>query len=181
MKGVVHFSGKALRTLATAMLVMSLACVGLVLGVYLHKFHGPLADQQSIWGVFGDYVGGLLGALFAFLAFVGLMISIVLQNGALGIAVGQVASSEVELRETRAQLSRSATAQEQALDAYGRELEIARYMARLNALAAICSNYQHIIRSAATPVVQEELNRRLSDYVRELEELLAAVPAHRSK
>jgi hypothetical protein len=58
-------------------------------------------------GTFGDFVGGTLNPILTFLTFMGLLITIVLQ--------------QTELQETRAELSRSATALESQLKALDRQ------------------------------------------------------------
>ncbi|EIL88254.1 hypothetical protein UU9_13231 [Rhodanobacter fulvus Jip2] len=50
-----------------ATLAVALACC--VVALYLYQFHGDLADSSQDWANFGDYLGGTLGPLFAFLAF----------------------------------------------------------------------------------------------------------------
>ncbi|MCO7252133.1 hypothetical protein [Pseudoalteromonas sp. Ps84H-4] len=59
------------------------------------------SPQSSIeqWGAFGDFMGGVLNPIFAFLSFLCLLIAIVLQN--------------LELKETRKEFSRLATANEE--------------------------------------------------------------------
>ena len=58
-------------------------------------------------GTFGDFIGGTLNPVLTFLTFMGLLITIVLQ--------------QTELRESRVELSRSATALESQLDATDRQ------------------------------------------------------------
>lgn len=45
----------------------------ITIGIYFVNFHGPLESQQSQWGVFGDYLGGILNPILSFLAFLGLL------------------------------------------------------------------------------------------------------------
>lgn len=45
----------------------------ITLGIYFINFHGPLDSQQAQWGVFGDYLGGILNPILSFLAFLGLL------------------------------------------------------------------------------------------------------------
>ncbi|WP_244291745.1 hypothetical protein [Vibrio kanaloae] len=39
------------------------------LGAFFIQFHSGLSNEQSDWGSFGSYIGGVLAPLFAFLAF----------------------------------------------------------------------------------------------------------------
>jgi hypothetical protein len=50
---------KMLTYIATAL------CTFLVVGLYLHQFHGELSNQLKDWSDFGTYVGGLLTPLLA--------------------------------------------------------------------------------------------------------------------
>ncbi|MGS1014571.1 hypothetical protein ACVCL0_06680 [Rhodanobacter sp. UC4450_H17] len=49
--------------------VIAAALVCCVAALYLYQFHGGLADNSQDWANLGDYLGGTLGPLFAFLAF----------------------------------------------------------------------------------------------------------------
>ena len=51
-----------------------------VIFVYVSRFFGGLSNDQTIFGLFGDYIGGTLGALFAFLSFLALLYTINLQR-----------------------------------------------------------------------------------------------------
>ncbi len=65
-----------LRTLV----VLGVIAASIVYSTYFYKFSGPLSDLNGDWGTFGDYVGGLLNPFFAFLAFVGVLITISIQT-----------------------------------------------------------------------------------------------------
>jgi hypothetical protein len=64
-------------------MVVVMALAGMILiGVYLRyylSFGGDLSTAQESWGAFGDYVGGVLNPLLAFLALFALLYTIVLQ------------------------------------------------------------------------------------------------------
>jgi hypothetical protein len=51
-----------------------------VVSVYAFKFHARLADEQSHWAEFGEYVGGTLGGIYGLLAFLGVLYSIHVQR-----------------------------------------------------------------------------------------------------
>lgn len=63
---------------------VALVIFALVVAVYIYKHWwiqgGSLADSPDIWGQFGDYIGGLLNPLLAFLAFYWLTQSVLLQK-----------------------------------------------------------------------------------------------------
>ncbi|MBC7699463.1 hypothetical protein [Aquabacterium sp.] len=54
-----------------------------VMGLYFYKFAPgnwfTLSSERDVWGQFGDYVGGMLNPMLSFLAFSGLIVTIVLQ------------------------------------------------------------------------------------------------------
>jgi len=81
--------------------------VVIILSFYFINFgYLGLSDDQEVWAQFGDYLGGVLNPIFAFLAFIALLITIKLQNEAL-----QTSKTELEL--TRKELAKSAKAQEE--------------------------------------------------------------------
>ena len=59
-----------------------LSCV--VIGTYIYKFAIPsnfsLANDSETWSNFGGYLGGVLGPLFALLAFLGVLVTVHLQR-----------------------------------------------------------------------------------------------------
>lgn len=63
---------------------------------YFINFKGGISQQQEIWGMFGDYIGGFLNPAFSFLALIALLLTIVLQSK--------------ELEQTRIELKRTADA-----------------------------------------------------------------------
>ena len=64
-------------------MVIMLAIAGVMLAFvyvrYYLSFGGRLSAEQQDWGVFGDYVGGVLNPFLAFLALLALLYTIVLQ------------------------------------------------------------------------------------------------------
>ncbi|WP_296592933.1 putative phage abortive infection protein [Methylophaga sp.] len=46
---------------------------------YFTNFSGELSESQADWGVFGDYVGGVLNPVFGFLVLIALLMTISLQ------------------------------------------------------------------------------------------------------
>ena len=70
---------------------------------YISQFHQtlkfPLSDNPAVWGAFGDYIGGVLNPLCAYMAFIWLVRSYALQK--------------TELSETRKSLEESLKAQQE--------------------------------------------------------------------
>jgi uncharacterized membrane protein len=61
-------------------LAAALALVAAVATPYYLQFGGTLSTQRDAWGQFGDYFAGLLNPVFSMLAFLGLVLSIVVQR-----------------------------------------------------------------------------------------------------
>ena len=67
------------RLFRTYVLVALLVGVGgwlLLVGLYFYKFPGGLSDHPEDWGVFGDFVGGVLGPILAFASFIVVLVSL---------------------------------------------------------------------------------------------------------
>ena len=90
----------ALRLIAGAAIVLALITTGL----YFSQFNGaPLSTNPDRWGVFGDYLGGVLNPVFSFFALIALLYTIALQSE-------ELRASREELALTREELARSAEA-----------------------------------------------------------------------
>ncbi|WP_444925872.1 hypothetical protein ACJJI4_16960 [Microbulbifer sp. TRSA002] len=70
-------------------------------GVYIDRFDGGFSGNNGDWGTFGDYMGGLLNPLFAYVGLIVLLSTIRLQ-------IKELRNSTEELGHTRAELSNSA-------------------------------------------------------------------------
>lgn len=71
----------------------------LVLGIYFLRFHGPLSNSQTIWGAFGDFIGGVLNPLFSFLALIALLITISIQSKELRLTRDELEKSSLALSQ----------------------------------------------------------------------------------
>lgn len=72
-----------------------------VIGVYLYKFvwqtgEWQLSPSKSEWGTFGDFVGGVLNPYFSFLAFIGVVFTVILQSKQLDTMKAQTALEEMQ-------------------------------------------------------------------------------------
>lgn len=65
-------------------LVIAFLPFGLCISVYYIRFKYflgyPISPVQADWGTFGDFVGGVLNPIYAFLAFVGVVYTVLLQK-----------------------------------------------------------------------------------------------------
>src|SRR5436190_3644984 len=74
----------------TVALVAAFIPLLVVLVFYFAKFWSPhLANEQADWGVFGDYVGGTLGALYALAAFLAVLYASYVQSNEAAIALNE--------------------------------------------------------------------------------------------
>lgn len=82
------------------------AGIALVVSVtaYVYRFWGGFADNHSRWGEFGDYLGGILNPIFALLALLALLFTIVLQSRELRNSTRELATSARALEEQCASL-----------------------------------------------------------------------------
>jgi hypothetical protein len=64
-----------------------------VCGLYFDNFPGGLSENQSDWGDFGSYIGGTVGAAFAFGSFFALLYTVVLQKQELATAINVLEDS----------------------------------------------------------------------------------------
>ena len=83
----------------SGVIVLALVACATVLIFYFQK-HGSLGAERADWGTFGDFIGGSLNPILSFLGLIALLATIALQS--------------IELEATRAELTRSANAQESA-------------------------------------------------------------------
>lgn len=63
-------NAKAIRQFAWILGIITIFFTLIFSILYFVKFHGSLSDDQSVWGTFGDYIGGTVGTLFNLLAVV---------------------------------------------------------------------------------------------------------------
>ena len=77
------------------------------LGLYLFNFgkYG-FSPEQGDWGAFGDFIGGTLNPIFAFLSLIAILMTIRIQSK-------ELKTSTEELKLTRGEVKRSADAQKE--------------------------------------------------------------------
>ena len=98
-------------TIMWGLVIFAVVALVVVLGFYFARFYElKIVTKPEELGVFGDYVGGVLNPIFAFLAFLILMLSFRLQSK--------------ELRETRDELRKSSDAQLEQVDFAKQQLKL---------------------------------------------------------
>ena len=123
-----------------------------VWGVYGITAYWSLDGWQER-GTFGDMFGAL-NALFAGLAFAGLIAAILLQREELEL-------QRLELAETRKELSRAADAQAKSQEALDRQAKNAELAARLQSLSTLVAFYdKRVAEAEALARLQKEFPAR---------------------
>lgn len=89
------------------LLWVATAATLIVSAIYFLKFHGDLSNNQSIWGTFGDFLGGVLNPILSFLGFVALIITVNLQ-------LDQIKDSKIKDAESMKMAERVASDQARA-------------------------------------------------------------------
>lgn len=73
-----------MKKLFYSLLALAVLTTWFVQGIYLYKFSDltrvELSSDQAVWGQYGDYLGGTLGTYFGFLAFIGVLFTVLLQH-----------------------------------------------------------------------------------------------------
>lgn len=77
-----------------------------VIGLYFLQFHDGFSEDQSAWGTFGDYIGGV----FAFFAFIAVIYTINIQLKQLKIMSKDLKVSMEEMRLSRQEMKNSVKA-----------------------------------------------------------------------
>jgi hypothetical protein len=66
--------------LSIAALIFAVLLVAAAVMFYRYTFPGPLTASHDAWGQFGDYIGGVLNPVLAFLSFAALLLALILQG-----------------------------------------------------------------------------------------------------
>ena len=93
------------KTLTWAIRLIGIFGLLVIAGVLLHyrsHFGSELSNEQTVWGLFSDYIGGLVGTILAFLSLIALLFNIAAQLR--------------EAREARMQMEAMKIAQEKSTD-----------------------------------------------------------------
>lgn len=122
---------KAIIRVLGALLLFALVAFIAVAVVYFQHFQGPLSNKNDDWGTFGDFVGGTLNPIFAFLSFLALVFTLLIQIRQLELARHQLQMSQEELKLTREETTRTAVAQEEAAQAMTAQAQTAISMGEL--------------------------------------------------
>lgn len=93
------FLERHLNKIIAALGFVGLALSAAVLWFYWHVFGANLSDEHERWAQFGDYIGGILGSVFALLALIALLITLRLQSKELKNSAIELRNSAEALKE----------------------------------------------------------------------------------
>ncbi|MGE4419183.1 MAG: putative phage abortive infection protein [Sulfurimonas sp.] len=93
------------------LLLVALIFLIVVLSTYFYSFHHTLSSDKSEWGTFGDFVGGTLNPLFAFLSLFAIIYTIRIQTE-------ELEYSRKELEATKEELEKSRIAQQEQSESF---------------------------------------------------------------
>ncbi len=129
---------------APGLLAFASGVLGTVFGAYVINFAlgSNWSKDPAVWGQFGDFIGGTTNPILAFLTFIGLLLTIILQGKQLENSNRQIALSTNELELTRKELARAAQAQERAEKELGRQAKAAIQSAHLSSINLLLEQYR---------------------------------------
>lgn len=110
-----------------------------VFGLYFSKFALlGLSNDQELWGQFGDFVGGTLNPILAFLSFMALLYTIKIQTDELKL-------SREELEATRKELEGSRIAQQEQSESLKLQNEATKFQMFENTFYNLLNHHNNIL------------------------------------
>ncbi|MCE9664818.1 putative phage abortive infection protein [Halomonas sp. M5N1S17] len=91
-----------LRNLGAVLLgigVIALIVGGITVILYRQQFGGSLSGEHAQWAEFGDYVGGVVGSIFAFFGLIALLLTLWIQSRELRVSSAELRRSAEALSE----------------------------------------------------------------------------------
>lgn len=126
-----------------SILVLGLLIILIVVGMYVISFDVlTISRSTSVWGQFGDFLGGTLNPIFGFLTLITLLLTITIQSKQLEVSSEELKNSRIELELTREELAKSALAQEESQKALNKQAEIALKSSELNSTIFLLDMYK---------------------------------------
>ncbi|MBW3532980.1 putative phage abortive infection protein [Shewanella sp. NKUCC06_TVS] len=144
-----------IKSIIISIAIIILICSLAPLAYYFNFGHLSISDKPENWGVFGDYIGGILNPILSFSAFIGVLITVLLQKSQLQQTQSQLTMTKEELELTRAELKRSADAQAQQIESVNIQNFEATFFNLLNRFE---SQIAHIIRVYLETEVKKDDN-----------------------
>lgn len=134
---------KKLNALAGIAIILFLITTSL----YFYNFHGVFSTAKSDWGTFGDFIGGTLNPLFAFLSLIAIIYTISIQTQ-------ELEYSREELKATKDELEKSRIAQEEQSDSFKMQNTSIKQQTFENTFFKLLEHHNSLV---------EELNKKLKD------------------
>lgn len=118
---------KAIKAIIWLIILLSVVFVG----IYVIHFKSlSLSPETSDWAYFGDYIGGVLGPLFALASFLAIVITLILQIKELSLQRKEFELQREEMKQARAEYF----GQKKALEKQYESLEAQRFETTLSTL-----------------------------------------------
>lgn len=114
---------------------------------YFYNFHGVFSTAKSDWGTFGDFMGGTLNPLFAFLSLIAIIYTITIQTQ-------ELEYSREELKATKEELEKSRIAQEEQSDSFKMQNKSIKQQTFENTFFKLLEHHNSLL---------EDLNKKLKD------------------
>ncbi|WP_444937707.1 putative phage abortive infection protein [Microbulbifer sp. JMSA002] len=89
------------RLIAVSLIIA--ICAG---AMYASTFNGGLSNDSGVWGAFGDFMGGVLNPIFAFMGLIALLLTISMQSEELNNSTKELRNSAEALMEQSKSLER---------------------------------------------------------------------------
>lgn len=144
--------------------------VGLLVIVFLayfSEFHHGFSRDPSVWGTFGDFIGGTLNPIFSFLGLMALLMTLILQQKSLELTKNELTLSREELSLTRTEMARSAQALEDTKQVMVRQGEIQAKQQFDSTLFSLLEQHNNLLASltfgmgGSTSIISGVLSRLL--------------------
>ncbi len=103
------YISKNILIIMFAIVILACITIGIVLAFYRLNFPGPLLLEHDKWGVFGDFLGGVLNPILSFFGLIALLLTIILQSR-------ELEATREDLELTRNELSKSSDAQQSLVE-----------------------------------------------------------------
>lgn len=92
----VFIENKFIRRLLFGALVPFVLCVLAYIAQFAIILNYPISANQADWGTFGDFLGGVLNPIYAFLAFAGVVYTVILQKDQIDLMKSQKKLEEIQ-------------------------------------------------------------------------------------
>ncbi len=133
--------------------VLAWIAIGLLLiasFAYFYNFHGTFSTTKSDWGTFGDFMGGTLNPLFAFLSLIAIIYTISIQTQELEF-------SRDELKATKEELEKSRIAQEEQSESFKMQNTSIKQQTFENTFFKLLEHHNELIGELYTKIEKDRL------------------------